>query len=139
MKKIFIALIASTLLYAEPTVQEIIDSCDDRDYKHGCEMLGNMYMIGIELKRDKKKAFYYYKKACDLGLSSSCKKVQELQAPKINYQRQAYIRERCGTLAQSIFYQYKPVGHSIDTIYFKCTSIIMQQGSVSPQQLLNSL
>ena len=139
MKTILIAAITATLLFAEPTVKEIIDSCDKRNYNHGCEMLGDMYMIGIELKKDKQKAIFYYKKACKLNLPSACEKVQEMQVPKVNYRSQAYIRERCGTLTSSIFYQYKPGGYTIDTIYSKCVSIIRQQGNVSKSKLLNSL
>ena len=42
-------------------------SCD-LDYESGCEMLGLQYSHGTDgFEVDKKKAKYFYKKACKLG------------------------------------------------------------------------
>ncbi len=73
-KTIVLFLAMFVAVYAEPTTEEILESCDKRDYTIGCDMLGDMYYYGGELRQDANKAYKYYKKACILGSSNSCYK-----------------------------------------------------------------
>ena len=80
-------IITLDLLYPEPTTQEIFDSCNKNNYAYGCETIANMYNYGGELKRNKKKAFQYYKKSCELGLSSACFQTGKIQENKARNSR----------------------------------------------------
>ena len=70
------ALCSLNLAGADEDIAKFEAGCNARS---GCEMLGMQYSHGTDgFQVDKKKAKYFYKKACKLGAKWSCKYEQAL-------------------------------------------------------------
>jgi TPR repeat protein len=75
MKKILLALAVllglNNNLYADD-FEDTLKACE-RGSAYNCMILGMKHEWGEDTKKDKTKAFYYYKKSCDEGSATGCR------------------------------------------------------------------
>jgi len=99
MGRIFLLPLINLLIFINTTfadevdIEELTELCKQNNSEI-CKVLGDVYLYSQE--KDLKKAFYYYKKSCKLGLPTGCYQVGILYLSKDKYKQSFdYLLKSC--------------------------------------------